>query len=154
MPPPGRFTVGPPLTEIAITLEVVDPVVPVELDVERVPPPQPAIVIVPVRKSETRKNENRCLCTTCSCLFYFLRLFVIAVVVIATARGLLPRASELVCTRGPSARACGHPSVQLGPAAEYREDGGHTAWVGMAPVTTGPLSIAENKIPESAACPA
>jgi hypothetical protein len=72
MPPPGKFTVGPPLTEIAITLEVVDPVVPVvpDPDVDTVPPPQPAIAIAPVRKSETRKSENRDLCTTCSCVFY------------------------------------------------------------------------------------
>jgi hypothetical protein len=35
-----------------------------------VPPPQPAINIVPVRKSETRKSEKGNLCTTCSCLFY------------------------------------------------------------------------------------
>src|SRR5580698_6097773 len=104
MPPPGRFTVGPPLTEMAITFEVVDPVVLVVPDVETVPPPQPAIAIVPVRKSETRKDENRFLCTTCSCLFYFfgcslLPLGVIAngaslkLDVIATARGLRPRAS-------------------------------------------------------------
>src|ERR1700679_1591055 len=77
MPPPGRFTVGPPLTEMAITFEVVDPVVLVVPDVETVPPPQPAIAIVPVRKSETRKDENRFLCTTCSCLFYCLQFFVI-----------------------------------------------------------------------------
>jgi hypothetical protein len=65
---------------MAITLEVDEPVPPVEVDVDPtlVLAPQPAIKIVPTRKSESGKNEKRCLCTTCSCLIYLPRLFVIA----------------------------------------------------------------------------
>src|ERR1700679_1591056 len=52
---------------------------------------------------------------------------------IATARGLRPRASEPVCTLGPSGRACGRPFAPPFLAAEYRADDARIAWAGKTP---------------------